>query len=201
MSLEGGLRRLSIAFAICALEHIRRRSASIASGDMASSEQLTSQNFGGLRGLTDAEATARLQAEGLNELPATKARNLLQTAWGVLREPMILLLMSAAVIYFFIGELRDALVLMGSIFVVVGIDLYQQRKTEHALEALRDLSSPRAMVIRDGTATAHCRPRRCSRRHCDCVGRRSDPCRRRTALCGQSVGGRVVADRRVGVGA
>ena len=63
---------------------------------------------------------------------------------------MILLLISAAVIYFFLGELRDALVLMGSILFVVGIDLYQQRKTEHALEALRDLSSPRAMVIRDG---------------------------------------------------
>jgi Ca2+-transporting ATPase len=67
-----------------------------------------------------------------------------------MREPMILLLISAAVIYFFLGELRDSLVLMGSIFFVVGIDLYQQRKTEHALEALRDLSSPRAMVIRDG---------------------------------------------------
>jgi P-type Ca2+ transporter type 2C len=117
---------------------------------MATSEQLTGQNFGGLRGLTDAEAAARFQAEGFNELPATKARNLYQIAWGVLREPMILLLICAAGIYFFLGELRDALVLMGSIFVVVGIDLYQQRKTEHALEALRDLSSPRAMVIRDG---------------------------------------------------
>jgi Ca2+-transporting ATPase len=59
-------------------------------------------------------------------------------------------LISAAVIYLFLGELSDSLVLMGSIFFVVGIDLYQQRKTEHALEALRDLSSPRAMVIRDG---------------------------------------------------
>ena len=75
---------------------------------------------------------------------------LLRTAWDVIREPMILLLISAAVIYLFLGELSDSLVLMGSIFFVVGIDLYQQRKTEHALEALRDLSSPRAMVIRDG---------------------------------------------------
>jgi P-type Ca2+ transporter type 2C len=117
---------------------------------MTASEQLPGQYFAGLHGLTDAEAAARLQAEGFNELSASKAHNLLQTAWEVLREPMILLLISAAIIYFFLGELRDALVLMGSIFVVVGIDLYQQRKTEHALEALRDLSSPRAMVIRDG---------------------------------------------------
>ena len=103
-----------------------------------------------LRGLTEAEAASRLRTEGFNELPAAKARNLLRTAWDVIREPMILLLISAAAIYFFLGELSDSLVLMGSIFFVVGIDLYQQRKTEHALEALRDLSSPRAMVIRDG---------------------------------------------------
>jgi Ca2+-transporting ATPase len=117
---------------------------------MTASEQLTKQHFAGLHGLTETDAASRLRTEGFNELPAAKARNLLQTAWDVLREPMILLLISAAVIYFFLGDLRDALVLMGSIFFVVGIDLYQQRKTEHALEALRDLSSPRAMVIRDG---------------------------------------------------
>ena len=45
---------------------------------------------------------------------------------------------------------RDSLVLLASIFVVLGISLYQRQKTEHALEALRDLSSPRALVIRDG---------------------------------------------------
>jgi Ca2+-transporting ATPase len=117
---------------------------------MAVSEHLTTQDPSALRGLTEAEAASRLRTEGFNELPAAKARNLLRTAWDVIREPMILLLISAAVIYFFLGELRDSLVLMGSIFFVVGIDLYQQRKTEHALEALRDLSSPRAMVIRDG---------------------------------------------------
>ncbi len=103
-----------------------------------------------LQGLTQAEVAARLKAEGFNELPAAKAHSLLRTAWEVLREPMILLLLGAAIIYFFLGDVRDALVLMGSIFVVIGIDLYQQRKTEHALEALRDLSSPRAVVIRGG---------------------------------------------------
>jgi len=110
----------------------------------------TQDYSGNLRGLTEAEAAARLQADGPNELPAAKARNLLATVWEVLREPMILLLVGAGVIYFFLGELRDSIVLLVSILVVVGIDLYQQRKTEHALEALRDLSSPRAMVVRDG---------------------------------------------------
>ena len=68
----------------------------------------------------------------------------------VLREPMILLLVGAALIYLFVGEHRDSLVLLASIFVVIGISLYQERKTERALEALRELSSPRALVIRDG---------------------------------------------------
>ncbi len=117
---------------------------------MAASEELNKQGPSTLRGLTESEADARLRTEGFNELPQAKAHNLLRTAWDVIREPMILLLISAAAIYFFLGELSDSLVLIGSIFFVVGIDLYQQRKTEHALEALRDLSSPRAMVIRDG---------------------------------------------------
>ena len=117
---------------------------------MAVAKQLTPQDPAALRGLTEAEAASRLRIEGFNELPADKTRNLLRTAWDVIREPMILLLISAAVIYLFLGEMSDSLVLMGSIFFVVGIDLYQQRKTEHALKALRDLSSPRAMVIRDG---------------------------------------------------
>jgi P-type Ca2+ transporter type 2C len=111
---------------------------------------LTQGNAVNLHGLTEAEAASRLKTHGPNELPEAKARNLLATMWEVLREPMILLLVGAGIIYFFLGELRDSIVLLASIVVVVGIDLYQQRKTEHALEALRDLSSPRAMVVRDG---------------------------------------------------
>jgi Ca2+-transporting ATPase len=102
-----------------------------------------------LGGLSEAEAAARLRTDGPNELPASKSRTLLETAWTILREPMILLLLSAGIIYLLLGELRDSIILLASIVVVIGIDLYQERKTEHALEALRDLSSPRAMVIRD----------------------------------------------------
>lgn len=101
-------------------------------------------------GLSEAEASARLQTDGPNELPTAKARSLFASAWEVVREPMILLLLGAGAIYLFLGELRDSFVLLVSIFVVIGISLYQERKTERALEALRDLSSPRALVIRDG---------------------------------------------------
>jgi Ca2+-transporting ATPase len=63
---------------------------------------------------------------------------------------MILLLVAAGTLYLFLGDLAEALLLIGSIFLIVGINLYQERRTERALEALRDLSSPRARVIRDG---------------------------------------------------
>jgi Ca2+-transporting ATPase len=104
-------------------------------------------------GLSQKGAAARLEAEGPNELPSAKPRSFLAIAWEILREPMILLLIAAGVIYLILGEPRDSFVLLISIFAILGIDLYQQDKTERALEALRDLSSPRALVIRDGHQT------------------------------------------------
>lgn len=101
-------------------------------------------------GLTQAQAQARLAAEGYNELPAAKKRGLAVIMLEVLREPMFLLLVAASTIYLLFGDLREALVLLASILVVMGITIYQSRKTENALEALRDLSSPRALVLRDG---------------------------------------------------
>src|SRR5512142_1826607 len=97
---------------------------------------LSDIDAGSAAGLTDQEAAARLRAEGPNELPSTKRRGLLALAWEVIREPMLLLLVGAGAIYLVLGELKDSLVLLASIFVVLGISLYQQRKTERALEAL-----------------------------------------------------------------
>lgn len=115
---------------------------------------MTSQSSSvAFRGLSQKKAAARLQAEGSNELPSAKPRSLLAIAWEILREPMILLLIAAGVIYLILGEPRDSFVLLVSIFAILVIDLYQQTKTERALEALRDLSSPRALVIRDGHQT------------------------------------------------
>ncbi len=101
-------------------------------------------------GLTSAEAARRLAAEGPNALPDAGRRGLAAIALEVLREPMLLLLVAAAAIYVAVGDLREALVLAGSIVVVVAITVLQERKAERALEALRDLSSPRALVVRDG---------------------------------------------------
>ena len=103
-----------------------------------------------LRGLTDTEAASRLSAEGYNELPQSKSRSIFAIALEVAREPMFLLLVACGLIYLILGDIRESLMLMGFVVVVMGITLYQERKTERALEALRDLSSPRASVIRDG---------------------------------------------------
>lgn len=101
-------------------------------------------------GLSRSEVAARLAAEGHNELPAKRRRDTLTIALEVLREPMFLLLVAAGSIYLLLGDRQEALVLLASVLVVIGITIYQERKTERALEALRDLSSPRALVVRDG---------------------------------------------------
>src|SRR5512136_1356019 len=103
-----------------------------------------------IQGLSQAVASERLKAEGYNELPSSKRRSIFAIAWEVVREPMFLLLVACGAIYLVLGDKEEALMLLGFVVVVMGITLYQERKTERALEALRDLSSPRASVIRDG---------------------------------------------------
>ncbi len=103
-----------------------------------------------ISGLSTAEAVQRLKEEGYNDLPSTKPRSILAIAFEVIREPMFLLLIAGGAIYLMLGDIQEAVMLIGFVFVVMGITFYQERKTERALAALRDLSSPRALVIRDG---------------------------------------------------
>ena len=102
------------------------------------------------QGLTSAQAAQRLAADGPNALPVAERKGLFITVLGVVREPMFLLLVAAAGVYLVVGDIGEALVLAASIVVVVGITIVQEHKAERALDALRDLSSPRALVIRDG---------------------------------------------------
>lgn len=103
-----------------------------------------------ITGLSEEDAAGKLKKEGYNELPSQKKQSLFSIMLNVLREPMLLLLLGAGMIYLFLGEKNDALMLLMFVFVVVGITFYQERKTERALEALKNLSSPRAIVIRGG---------------------------------------------------
>jgi len=100
--------------------------------------------------LSSAEAARRLAAEGPNALPSAEQRGIAAIALEVLREPMFLLLVAAAAIYLVLGDLGEALVLAASVLVIFVITVAQERKAERAVEALRDLSSPRALVLRDG---------------------------------------------------
>ncbi len=102
------------------------------------------------RGLSQAEAETRLRTEGYNELPGSRHRSLAAIALGVVREPMFLLLIAAAAIYFLLGDLGEAGILLCSVLVMIAITVYQEQRTERVLEALRDLTSPRALVVRDG---------------------------------------------------
>ncbi|HUX19921.1 MAG TPA: HAD-IC family P-type ATPase, partial [Spirochaetia bacterium] len=100
--------------------------------------------------LTYEEAAARLEEVGYNELPSTRKRGITRIILEIAREPMFLLLVICGSLYLVLGDVEEALMLLGFVFVVMGITIYQERKTERALDALRDLSSPRALVIRGG---------------------------------------------------
>src|SRR6476646_10531042 len=103
-----------------------------------------------IRGLSEADAQARLKAEGYNELPRPNQRTALRIIVEVMREPMLALLLGGGVIYLALGDLKEALILLAFATMSVLITVVQETRTERVLEALRDLTSPRALVIRDG---------------------------------------------------
>lgn len=103
-------------------------------------------------GLTGQEASERLREDGPNELPGGHRRTLWAIAGETLREPMFLLLLAAGTLYTVFGEMQEGLTLFGFVVVTLALTLYQEGRTERAIDALRDLTSPRARVIRDGHA-------------------------------------------------
>jgi P-type Ca2+ transporter type 2C len=103
-----------------------------------------------INGLTESEAEKRIRNEGYNEISGHKQQSIFLTIFNILKEPMFLLLIACGIIYLFLGDIKEAIMLLFFVFVIIGINIYQENKTEKTLEALRDLSSPRAVVIRDG---------------------------------------------------
>jgi Ca2+-transporting ATPase len=102
------------------------------------------------RGLTRAEAEARLAADGPNELPRPDRRTPLRILLDVIREPMFGLLLAGGLVYLLLGDLVEALVLLGFALASTSIAVVQEFRSERVLEALRELTSPRALVVRDG---------------------------------------------------
>jgi Ca2+-transporting ATPase len=101
-------------------------------------------------GLTEDDAAARLASDGFNELPRPERRTIWRIGGEVLREPMFALLLAGGAIYLMIGEPKDAIVLMAFATLSVAIAIVQEVRSERVLEALRELSSPAAIVIREG---------------------------------------------------
>jgi Ca2+-transporting ATPase len=101
-------------------------------------------------GITNKEASEILQKEGYNELPSSKPKSVFKIALGVVQEPMFLLLVACGTLYLLLGDVQEGLMLLSFVFVIMGIEFYQEKKTEKALDALKELASPRALVIRDG---------------------------------------------------
>ena len=104
----------------------------------------------GHNGLTSAEAAALLPRHGPNTLPGGARRTWRHIALDAAREPMFLLLAGGGLLYLVLGDLLEGVFLFAMVLVTIGMTLYQEGKTEHALDALRDLGSPRALVLRDG---------------------------------------------------
>ncbi len=110
----------------------------------------TSFSAGNLHGLSDMEVAQKIAKEGYNELPSSKPKNVFNIAFGVIKEPMFILLVACGSLYMLLGDIQEGLMLLGFVFFVMGIEFYQEKKTEKALDALKDLASPRALVIREG---------------------------------------------------
>lgn len=103
-----------------------------------------------ITGISEEDAARKLDEDGFNELPSQKKQSIFAILINILFEPMLLLLLGSGLIYLVLGESNDALMLLFFVVVVVGITFYQERKSERALEALKNLSSPRALVVRNG---------------------------------------------------
>jgi Ca2+-transporting ATPase len=90
------------------------------------------------------------EEQGFNELPSARRRRLPGLLLEIVREPMSFLLLGCGAIYLILGDRQEAFMLLGFLFIIIGITAYQEIRAERAIDALRELSSPRALVLRDG---------------------------------------------------
>ncbi len=110
-----------------------------------------STNSNQFLGLTNEEVKIAQEKHGKNLLISEKKENFLFKILDVLKEPMFLLLLFAASIYFILGEPRDGTIMLIFVIGVIGIDVIQEWKTDKTLKALKDLSAPHIKVIRNGS--------------------------------------------------
>lgn len=103
-----------------------------------------------ITGLSRDVAAERLASDGPNALPVSTKRGFWRAVWNIIREPMLMLLVACGIVYLILGDKQEATLLLFGVVFILGISIFQEQKTERALDALKDLSSPRTLVIRDG---------------------------------------------------
>ncbi|XZN42814.1 calcium-transporting P-type ATPase, PMR1-type [Clostridium perfringens] len=102
-------------------------------------------------GLSSTEALRRLEKYGKNKLETKKKKTLFKQFLSQLKDVMIYILIIAAIISAFLGEISDALIILLVIIINAVIGVVQESKAEKALDALKELSTPKALVKRDGS--------------------------------------------------
>lgn len=106
-----------------------------------------------ITGLSTSEVVERRKKFGSNVLTSAKKNHLLRSILNIVREPMFLLLAVACGLYFFLGDTTEAIMMLVSIAFVAGIEIFQETKSEKALEALREFTEANVRVLRDGVWT------------------------------------------------
>lgn len=101
-------------------------------------------------GLSSKQAVLNLKLYGFNELPSSKKSVFFSFLFKLFQEPMFLFLMIGAGLYFFLGSKIEGMMLLSFILVIMALTSYQQNKSDKAILSLHNLSSPRALVVRDG---------------------------------------------------
>jgi Ca2+-transporting ATPase len=104
-------------------------------------------NLSDVKGLSEKEALEKLSREGIYEISSAKKRSVFSIVFSVIREPILLLLLASGAFYMVLGDVREALILLGFVFVILGVTLYQEHKTELTPEALRDLLTRRSINV------------------------------------------------------
>ena len=103
-----------------------------------------------IKGLTNEQVIIAREKFGKNALTFKRENTILDAIKSLAKEPMIILLLAASLIYFLSGELGDAIFLLSAIFIVSFLSLYQDSRSRNALQKLKDFSQPKCKVIRDG---------------------------------------------------
>ncbi|PWJ58437.1 Ca2+-transporting ATPase [Dyadobacter jejuensis] len=105
-----------------------------------------------LRGLNDQQVLQSRHKHGENKLEDRSQNGLAEAILGLAKEPMLLLLVAAATLYFLTGAWGEGLFMLGAIVVLSTISIYQDRKTQNALHQLKNLTQGQSRVIRNGQA-------------------------------------------------